>query len=338
MPKSKREIYARWSILLALLVGAVAGACAEMKAVDLVSPNFNSYVPKSVAVLPMDNMSTDLDATPLIRPIVQQRVIFRGYNCLPLEQVDRVLKEKGVMVSHDVYMFKPQELGQMLGVDAVVYGTVDEFNKHYAVIFADIIVSLKLSMVDTMSGNTLWQSQHTATQNTALDTLLIALQHYDKPADALAAAAAYNAAFAVLTAYRPYAEAAAAQAMASLPPGPMGPRPYPWDLNQRFLENDPVFIFMGKSSSITTYSPRMPARPREQVQPGPPPRQMIPQAGPPGKGQPWENRIIKREPAYDRPQDRNSQQPSPLQVPNPERVEQRKKAKAKQGEKQEPRN
>jgi len=335
LSQRRRGRYLRLTVSGFLAVAMVC-ACAEHKAVDLVSPSFSSRVPNRVAVLPMDNMSTDLDATPLIRPIVQERMIYRGYNCLPLEQVDEVLKEKGVMVSHDVYMFRPQELGQMLGVDAVVYGTVDEFNKHYAVLFADIIVGLKLAMVDTMSGDTLWRSEHSASQNTALNTLLVALQYYDKPADALAAAAAYNAAFAVLSAYRPYAEEAAAQAMASLPPGPMGARPYPWDLNQRALDNDPVLLFMGKSSSITTYSPRSPAGSRQKVQPETAPRQMAP--GPPGKGQPRENIIIKREPAYDRPQDRNSQQPTPLPVPNPERVEQRKKARAKQGEKQEPGN
>ncbi len=64
----------------------------------------------------MDNLSPNLDATPLVRPILQQRLTYKGYRCLALPEVDRILKENGVMVSHDVYMFTPQELGRIFAV------------------------------------------------------------------------------------------------------------------------------------------------------------------------------------------------------------------------------
>jgi len=237
----------------------VLSACAYRKPVDLISPDFSARTPRSVAVLPFDSLSTDLDATPLVRPIIYQRMIYKGYNCAPPDQVDAALKAKGAMVSHDVYMFTAQELGEMLSVDAVVYGTVTDFTKHYAVIYADIIVGLKLQMVDTATGEVLWESRHLATENTALDTLLLALQ-FDEPEKALAAAAAYNVAFAALTAFRPYAETAAAKSLASLPPGPQGQSIYPWDASRSTWEGDQVIILMEHEPVIRTYSPHQRSR------------------------------------------------------------------------------
>lgn len=240
-----------WGIVFLFLFG-----CAEQKNIDIVHPQFYSYLPKTVAVLPMDNLSADLDATPLIRPIVYQRLIYHGYKCLDLKKTDEILKQNGVMISHDVYMFTPQELGKLLGVDALVYGTVTDFTKHYALIYTDIIVGIKLEMVDARTGEVLWKSEHTSTEDTLAESLWVASQ-YDNERDALIAVLAYNAAFAVLSDYRPYAEEALRKAFSSLPPGPYGRKPYPWDQTHKSWEDDIVELWLTAGSIIATYSPNL---------------------------------------------------------------------------------
>ena len=229
-------------------------SCAE-KSIDIVHPEFSRYRPRMVAVLPMDNMSPDLDATPLIRPIVHQRLIYKGYQCLDLKKIDQILKENGVMISHDVYMFTSEELGELLGVDALVYGTVTEFTKHYALVYSDIIVGIRLEMVDARTGEVLWKSEHTASENTLVESLWLASQ-FDNQQDALAAVLAYNAAFTMLSQYRPYAEEAVKKSLVSLPPGPYGARPYPWDEIKETWEDDIVELWLATGSIIATYSPK----------------------------------------------------------------------------------
>jgi len=204
----------------------------------------------------MDNMSVDLDATPLIRPIVAQRLTYKGYDCIPLEEVDRLLKEEGVMVSHDVYMFTSEELGKILGVDALVYGIVTDFTKHYAFLYSDIIVGLSLKMVDARTGQELWRDERTSSENTILNSLLIA-GSFKKPEDRLAAVLAYNAAFALLSQYRPYAESAVRDALSSLPEGYYGERFYPWDTEHTAWEGDIVDVWLRATPSIPAYSPRL---------------------------------------------------------------------------------
>jgi len=245
-----------WNALLLLSVWAASCASAGFKPVDLLIPDFDQRIPHSIAVLPMDNMSPDLDATPLIRPILQQRLIYNGYNCIPLDKIDPILKDQGVMISHDVYMFTPQELGKMLKADAVIYATVTDFNKHYAVFYSDIIVGLKIEMVDTRTGESLWKSEHLSTENTVLASILIASQ-FKKSEDALAAVAVYNAAFALLSSYRPYAESAIRTAMISLPFGPGTFRVYPWETDQKTWNGDLVNAYLKKGPQIKAYSPNL---------------------------------------------------------------------------------
>jgi hypothetical protein len=255
-------------LVLALAAGLLVTACTDRKPIDLVNPNFHQQAPRTIAVLPMDNMSPDLDATPLVRPIVQQRMVYKGYNCVPLDKIDAMLKEKGVMVSHDVYMFKPQELGELLGVDAVVYGTITEFNKHYAVLYADILVGIQLEMVDTRTGESLWKSEHVSEENTALLNILLIATQLDDWQKALAEVAIANAAFAALSQYRPYAEDAARQTMQSLPNGPMGERNYPWDFSQATWADDIVIGALLAAPVIISSSPKM--HPDSHDRPPPP--------------------------------------------------------------------
>lgn len=251
-------------ILSAYFIIFVLAGCAYQKPVSFLHSEYHQRRPSLIAVLPFDNMSVDLDATQLIRPIVQQRLIYKGYRCVPLEQVDRTLKDNGVMVSHDVYMFKAQELGNLLGVDGLIYGTVTEFNKRYAFLYSDIIVGLKLEMIDAKTGDTLWKDERISSQNTLLDSLLLAINQRS-PEESLVAVMAYNTAFALLSQYRPYAEDAVREALLSLPAGPYGESLYPWDINHSVWQDDIVDPWLRSYPLIRAYyyEPK-PSKPEDQ--------------------------------------------------------------------------
>jgi hypothetical protein len=240
--------------LLCLAACVLMCACAGRQVeLDTVHPDYSQLAPGSVAVLPMDNMSADLDATPLVRPIVNQRLDFKGYHVISMDMIDEILKEQGVLISHDVYGFSPQELGEMLGSDAVVYGTVTEFTTKYAVLYASVSVGVKLEMKDCHTGELLWQSEHYAAKDTTAETILILLSERDIE-KALGKVAAYNTAFAVLKSYRPYAEQAVKKCMAGLPAGHLGARQYPWDMNPDTFQDDFVSSWLKRDHPIRTYS------------------------------------------------------------------------------------
>jgi len=251
MPRRSVHLFA----VLALLVAGGIYSCAPKEVgVPTLNPDYQQIRPRTVAVLPFDNMSTDLDATPLIRPIVNERLRAKGFQMKDLAEVDQVLQENGVLISHDVYAFTPEELGEMLQTDAVMFGTVTDFNTKYVVLYSSVSVGIKLELTDCRTGEALWQDNARSSRNTLIETLLILLLEEDKTR-ALIAAAAYNTAFAVLKSYRPYAEDAARLMLASLPPGPLGLRPYAWDLDPAWAAGDAVEIWIGLHHGIVTVAP-----------------------------------------------------------------------------------
>jgi len=217
-----------WPGFLLMLFLAGCASRQETAVTRAVHPDYQSMAPSTVAVLPFDNMSTDLDATPLIRPIVAERLRCRGYEVPDLEWTDQILQESGVMVSHDVRSFTALELGRMLGTDAVMFGMVTDFTTKYAVVYASVAVQLRLELVDCRSGQILWQNEQRAAQNTGLESILTLLFYHDDIEKGLEVVAVSNAVWAALESYRPYAEEAAAAILASLPPGYKGATPCPY--------------------------------------------------------------------------------------------------------------
>lgn len=231
-------------------------SCAELQQVkvETVHPSYSEFAPRTIAVLPMDNMSVDLDATPLVRPIVNSRLAHKGYKVIALDKVDETLKEQGVLISHDVYGFTPGELGEITGADAVLYGTVTEFARRYAVIYASVVVGVKFELVDCRTSEVLWRSERYAGEDTTAETIYILLSEQDIE-DALAEVAVYSAAFAALESYRPYAERVVKECLSSLPDGYLGASIYPWDLDPDISDDDMVMRWLEREHEIKTYAP-----------------------------------------------------------------------------------
>lgn len=242
------------SLTIALFLLTFLSGCPTPSKPELslaIVPDYQARAPRSIAVLPFDNWSNDLDATPLIRPLVAERLRYKGYDVPDLEAVDRALKNAGVMVSHDVYSLTPQEISGLLSVDGLMFGTVTDFTTKYAVVYASVAVQLRLELKDGRSGRQLWQNESRAVRNTALENLLTMLQFHDDPQRGLAVVAAQNALFAALEPYYPYAQTAAGMALAPLPPGFHGEAPYPWDLDPYALEHQSVRPVIYQSIIIT---------------------------------------------------------------------------------------
>lgn len=240
---------------LALILFALSACPSASSQVTLaVHPDYPELAPRSIAVLPFGNMGPDLDATPLVRPIVAERLRYKGYLVPALSEVDQILKENGVMISHDVHMFTPRELGEMLGVDAAMFGIVTDFTTKFAALYASVAVQLRLELVDCRTGETLWQNEQRAARNTALESIFTFLQFHEQPEKALLLITAQNILFAALEDLYPYAEEAAKRTLAPLPPGPRGERAYPWDRDPAALDRSSVknLIYF----SVITTAPR----------------------------------------------------------------------------------
>ena len=162
--------------LILLMIFAVLQGCVIPKSSTVITPEIrslysgeykvdpymNRHVPKSVAVLPFVNPAGKEKAVDVVR-----RGFYNHFSSLPfqdikLHKVDDLLARAGLTDPEIIYKKTPQELGKILGVDAVVYGAVSNFDKIFAVVYSQVAVGAEVKMYDARTGHFLWSGKHTA--------------------------------------------------------------------------------------------------------------------------------------------------------------------------------
>lgn len=126
-----------------------------------VDPYMKDHVPKTVAVLPFVNLSDKKEAVDVMR-----RGFYNHFSSLPFQdmelyKIDDLLAKAGLTDPDAISKMKPQDLGKILGVDAVVFGSISNFDKFFAVLYSQVSVGAEVKMYDTQTGNFLWSGKHT---------------------------------------------------------------------------------------------------------------------------------------------------------------------------------
>ena len=125
-----------------------------------VDPYMEDHKPRTVAVLPFVNEAPSQKGADTVR-----RGFYNHFSSLPfkdmeLYRVDNQFRKAGLEDTAGITKVSPQELGKILNVDAVVYGTISDFDKLFAVIYSNVSVGAEIRMFDTKTGKMLWRGKH----------------------------------------------------------------------------------------------------------------------------------------------------------------------------------
>ncbi|MBI5827283.1 MAG: DUF799 family lipoprotein [Deltaproteobacteria bacterium] len=139
-------------ILFALVL--LAGGCAFHAMGPPPNPG-NPY--QSVAILPLYNATNDVDGPKMVRELADERVRHMHYDVKPVNEVDQILRDRmGVTLGAQLELTTPQKLGEELGVDAVLYGYLLNFETVTAGVYNVKKVRAGFRLVDTKTGRTIW--------------------------------------------------------------------------------------------------------------------------------------------------------------------------------------
>ncbi|OGS57305.1 MAG: hypothetical protein A3J79_10705 [Elusimicrobia bacterium RIFOXYB2_FULL_62_6] len=144
-----------------LLAGCAAGPREYLK---------SGYVPPArVAVLPLNNLTTDLDGPAIVQFWFDQRLSDKkGYSTVPLAEVETALREQfGVTDGGQLSAVAPAKLGERLRADALIYGELLEFNYQTAGFLNARKVRAKFRMVDAATGELLWECEGVGANSSA---------------------------------------------------------------------------------------------------------------------------------------------------------------------------
>ncbi len=112
---------------------------------------------KRVAVLPMKNDTTDVDGPNIVRQKMAEALERRSYVVKDMKETDQILRDQmGINLGGQLDMTTAQKLGETLGVEGVLYGTLMDFDETTTGILSVKKVRGKFHLVDTQTGQTVW--------------------------------------------------------------------------------------------------------------------------------------------------------------------------------------
>jgi len=200
-----------WMMISFLTLTLLMVSCAGGPHHSLV-PDYKARSLRSIAVLPVLNETVSLKAPEIFRPILHKKVSLKGYESPPISAIDGRLLEKEIREAGQINTLSPQELGKLLGVDALLYTTVTEFSTTYLVAYASMTVGAKFELKDAKTGERLWDSDHQV-KETKLGVDRKSMQE--------------TLQFAALQSYAPYCQKVIEASFTTLPNGPMYTAPAP---------------------------------------------------------------------------------------------------------------
>jgi hypothetical protein len=150
----------------AWLTGVLVFGCAPSKV--YISKTF--LRPQRIAVLPMSNDTNDLDGPLFIRQLLIENLVRRGYVLVPPAEIDAKLKAQGFTDGGQLKATTPQKIGEWIGVDGLLYSTLEEFNYINVGYYAQRVVKVQGQLVSAQTGEKLWEAERGfSTRTVAVD-------------------------------------------------------------------------------------------------------------------------------------------------------------------------
>lgn len=114
---------------------------------------------RTVAVLPLVNNSNDVEAPAYVRDLFVAELGQFFYVVKPVAEVDRLLKDQmGVTLGSQLDMATPKQLGEVLGVDGVFYGALEDFGQKTTGVYNVRRVRVRSKLVHCKTGETVWKN------------------------------------------------------------------------------------------------------------------------------------------------------------------------------------
>lgn len=112
---------------------------------------------KRIAVLPMRNDTGDVEGPRIVREKMVGALIRRSYRVMDVNESDRILRDRlGINLGGQLELSTPQKLGEVLGVEGVLYGTLMDFDETTTGAYNVRKVRASFRLVNTSSGRAEW--------------------------------------------------------------------------------------------------------------------------------------------------------------------------------------
>lgn len=145
---------------LALIALALLAGCApanKMITLEKAYPKmYGSQRPLSIMILPPINRSTSADAKEYFSCSLFEPLCEKGYYVYPVDMVFNILKDESAYDTEVLPASALKKFHDLFGADAVLYTTIDQWDKNWHLVSGDLVVQVRYKLVSTTSDSTMW--------------------------------------------------------------------------------------------------------------------------------------------------------------------------------------
>lgn len=117
---------------------------------------------ETLAVLPFDSESNDVDAPDIMQRLVYLALKDSVYRVSDIEKTNAQLKEKGIQDGGQLPVLDPIKIAEDLNVQGLLYGNVESFSYTNLGFYLSRKVTLDLWLLDGTTGEKLWDNTRTS--------------------------------------------------------------------------------------------------------------------------------------------------------------------------------
>jgi hypothetical protein len=136
----------------------VFAGCTAAKIPHVIVSDYGKRITSLIAVAPVQSGSVDPRAAEMLRTKLVEELHFKGYPRIPVKAIDGALAEWAARGEN----LSPQQVGERLRVDAILYATLHESRQGRGIFFASTAVEAAFELRSARTGESLWRTQYRA--------------------------------------------------------------------------------------------------------------------------------------------------------------------------------
>ena len=116
----------------------------------------------TVAILPIETSDPgQKEMAKMFRQGLYANLKESNFRLLERYVVDDLLKQNNLTDPSTFLTINPMKFGEILGVDAIVFGRINKVERSYFIVHSSIELGVSIEMVDTRNGEILWRAEQT---------------------------------------------------------------------------------------------------------------------------------------------------------------------------------
>ena len=156
-------------VIAGYLISSCSGLPIQTKA-EAYPAMYDDRKPLSVLVIPAINNSTAAEATDFFNVTITEPLSNVGYYTMPVEIVKDIFQKEGIVDSTMIKGLPTSIFKKNFGADAVLFVTINKWDKQYVVIAGNVSVSMDYVMLSTETSEVIWSYSATQTIDTTAES------------------------------------------------------------------------------------------------------------------------------------------------------------------------